>query len=132
MKDRATLVQGLIRKGASDLADDRRTLVSEGPYDTAYFHTQQAPEKYLKAHLAWREQAIPRTHDLEELQRLCVAMEPKPELSALDVTELSAYAVELRYDAEFWPPQPTAHEAVFLAEQVRKVILESLPPAARP
>lgn len=132
MKDRATLVQGLIRKGDSDLADARRTLVSEGPYDTACFHAQQASEKYLKAHLAWCEQAIPRTHDLEELQRLCVAIEPMPELSALDVTELTAYAVELRYDAEFWPPQPTAQEAVFLAEQVRKVILESLPPSARP
>ena len=54
-----------------------------------------------------------------------------PELSALDVTELTSYAVELRYDAEFWPPQPTAQEAVFLAEQVRKVILESLPPSSR-
>lgn len=45
MKDKATLAQGLIRKGDSDLADARRTLVSEGPYDTACFHAQQAAEK---------------------------------------------------------------------------------------
>ena len=132
MKDRATLVQGLIRKGDSDLADARRTLVSEGPYDTACFHAQQACEKYLKAYLAWHEQAIPRTHDLEELQRLCVGMESMPELSMLDLTELTAYAVELRYDAEFWPPQPTAREAVLIAEKVRQVIRGTLPPSATP
>ncbi len=132
MKDRPALAQGLIRKGDSDLADARRTLASEGPYDTACFHAQQAAEKYLKAYLSWCEQAIPRTHDLEELQRLCVAMEPMPELAALDLTELTAYAVELRYDAEFWPPQPTAREAVALVEKVRTLILERLPPAARP
>jgi len=72
------------------------------------------------------------TPDLEELQRLCVAMESMPELAALDLTELTAYAVELRYDAEFWPPQPTAGEAVALVEKVRALILERLPPAARP
>lgn len=132
MKDRATLVQGLFRKDDSDMADARRTLVSEGPYDTACFHAQQAAEKYLKAYLTWHERAIPRTHDLEELQRLCVAMEPMPELAALDLTELTAYAVELRYDAEFWPPQPTAREAVVLVEKVRTLIMERLPPAARP
>ena len=132
MKDRATLVQGLIRKGDSDLADARRTLKSEGPYDTACFHAQQACEKYLKAYLAWHEQTIPRTHDLEELQRLCVEMEPIPGLSTLDLTELTAYAVELRYDAEFWPPQPTAREAVLITEKVRRAILGTLPPSTKP
>jgi HEPN domain-containing protein len=131
MKDRATLVQGLMKKGDSDLADASRTVASEGPYDTACFHAQQAAEKYLKAYLAWRGQTIPRTHDLEELQRLCLAIEPVPGLIDLDLTELTAYAVELRYDAEFWPPEPTAREAVRLAEKVRKVILEALPATAR-
>lgn len=132
MKDTMALAQGWFRKADSDLADAKRTVSSEGPYDTACFHAQQAAEKYLKGYLALKGQAIPRTHDLEELQRLCVAMEPMPKLAALDLTELTAYAVELRYDAEFWPPQPTAREAVALAEKVRLVVLENLPPAARP
>jgi hypothetical protein len=54
------------------------------------------------------------------------------DLAALDLTELTAYGVELRYDAEFWPPQPTAQEAVSLAEKVRRLILENVPSAARP
>lgn len=95
--------QGFFRKGDSDLADARRTLVSDGPYDTACFHAQQAVEKYLKAYLAWKGQPIPRTHDLEELQTLCVAQAQLTDLAKLDLTELTAYAVELRYDAEFWP-----------------------------
>ena len=132
MKDRQALAQGWFRKADSDLADARRSVASEGPYDTACFHVQQALEKYLKGYLAWREQAIPRTHDLEELQRLCVEQAPLPELAALDLTELTAYGVELRYDAEFWPSQATAAGAVALAERVRALTLAQVPPTTRP
>jgi HEPN domain-containing protein len=52
MKDRSVLARGWFRKGDSDLADARRTTASEGPYDTACFHAQQAVEKYLKGVLA--------------------------------------------------------------------------------
>lgn len=132
MKDRQALAQGWFRKADSDLADARRSIASEGPYDTACFHAQQAVEKFLKGYMAWREQAIPRTHDLEELQRLCAEQEAMPELAALDLTELTAYGVELRYDTEFWPSQPTASEAVALAERVRALMLAQIPPSARP
>jgi HEPN domain-containing protein len=82
--------------------------------------------------LVWRSLEIPRTHDLEELQRLCVQLEPWPELGTCDLTDLTAYAVELRYDAEFWPPQPTAVDAVKLAEQVRACVLARMPQDTRP
>lgn len=42
---RSALVRGWFRKADSDLADARRTTASEGPYDTACFHAQQAVEK---------------------------------------------------------------------------------------
>lgn len=82
MKDRSALARGWFRKADSDLADARRTTASEGPYDTACFHAQQA--------------------------------------------------VELRYDAEFWPPQPMAADAVKLAERVRGYVLAHMPPDTRP
>ena len=132
MKDRLALAQGWFRKADSDLADARRTTASEGPYDTACFHAQQAVEKYLKGVLAWRGLVIPRTHDLEKLQRLCTQLEPWPELATCDLIDLTAYAVELRYDAEFWPPQPTAADAVKLAEQVRARVLARMPPDTNP
>ena len=53
MKDAAALAQGWFRKADSDLADATRTVVSEGPYDTACFHAQQAVEKCLKGYLAF-------------------------------------------------------------------------------
>ncbi|MDA2909492.1 HEPN domain-containing protein [Nitrospiraceae bacterium AH_259_D15_M11_P09] len=132
MKNRQALVRGWFLKADSDLADARRTIASEGPYDTACFHAQQAAEKYLKGYLAWLGNPIPRAHDLEELQRLSVELESWAELSGLDLTELTAYAVELRYDAEFWPPQSTAEEAVELAQRVRACVLAKLPPDVRP
>lgn len=52
MKDKSALARGWFRKADSDLADARRTTASEGPYDTACFHAQQAVEKYLKGVLA--------------------------------------------------------------------------------
>lgn len=132
MKDNAALARGWIRKGDSDLADARRTVGSDGPYDTACFHAQQAVEKYLKGLLAFHGQPLPRTHDLEELQRLCTPLLSLAEFSALDLTELSGYAVELRYDADFWPERDTASEAVALAEQVRAMIARILPAEAEP
>lgn len=131
MKDSLVLVRGWIRKGDSDLADARRTVDSEGPYDTACFHAQQAVEKYLKALLAWHGQPIPRTHDLEELQDQCGRVRPLPALAELDLADLTGYAVELRYDADFWPEQAVAAEAVALAEPVRSIVVSTLPPEGR-
>jgi HEPN domain-containing protein len=132
MKDNAALALGWMRKGDSDLADARRTVQSDGPYDTACFHAQQAVEKYLKALLACHGQPVPRTHDLEELQGLCAALAPPADLSELDLTELSGYAVELRYDADFWPGPDIAADAVALAEKVRSIVVLILPAAAKP
>lgn len=49
MRSNLDVARLLLRKAESDLADVRRTLASQGPYDTALFHCQQAVEKYLKA-----------------------------------------------------------------------------------
>jgi HEPN domain-containing protein len=59
MKDKNELAKGWVLKAESDLATTRRTLDSEGPFDTACFHCQQAIEKFLKAFLAFQEQQIP-------------------------------------------------------------------------
>ena len=89
MKDNLVLALGWIRKADSDLAAARRTIESEGPYDTACFHAQQAVEKCLKSCLAFHGQPIPRSHDLEELARLCFDVDEIPELRAISLEELS-------------------------------------------
>ncbi|MEW5865989.1 MAG: HEPN domain-containing protein [Bacillota bacterium] len=127
MKDKGDLARGWIRKAESDLADARRTVASEGPYDTACFHCQQAVEKYLKAFLAYHGKPIPHTHDLEELARLCSIVDGTLDWSVLDLEQLTDYAVASRYDEEFWPEHEVAEDAVRRVEQVKEAILRRLP-----
>ena len=82
----------------------QRLLELTGPYDAVCFHAQQACEKTLKAVLAIAVVQIQRTHNLEELLAECEGvLEPglPSSLSDLDLSELTPYAVEARYDAEF-------------------------------
>lgn len=132
MKDRLEHARGWFRKADSDLATAKRTLASEGPYDTACFHAHQAAEKYLKGYLALSGKDIPRTHDLEELQQMCLGVDPDLGIQGLELEQLSSYAVDARYDLEFWPDSGVATEAVSLAEQIRSVILAAVPASLRP
>jgi len=127
MKNKDDLVQGWLAKSNSDLAAANLLLESDGPYDTVCFHAQQAVEKVLKGLLAFYELPIPKTHDLEELQRLCLEVQTLPKLAGLDLTQITDYAVAVRYDLEFWPDQETASEALTLAQQVQQIILDILP-----
>ena len=71
MKDRLDHARGWLLKAESDLLAAEKLATGGGPYDMACFHSQQAAEKYLKALLAFADQPIPRTHNLEDLDRLC-------------------------------------------------------------
>ena len=107
-------------------------LETDGPYDTSCFHAQQVIEKSLKALLAFHGQPVPRTHDLEELQRLCAPVLAAPALARDDFSETTDYGVLVRYDLEFWPDQSTASDAVTQAEQVFDLVVNTLPAECRP
>jgi HEPN domain-containing protein len=132
MNDRFSHARGWFRKGDSDLETAEKLLAGEGPYDTACFHAQQAAEKYLKGPLAFKEQPIPYIHDLNDLEQACATVEPGLALPLVSLAELTPYAVELRYDFEFWPEEDTAREAIETAERVRKAVLALVPAEARP
>lgn len=97
-----------------------RLLESGGPHDVVCFHAQQAAEKSLKALLALRDAEIPRTHDLSELADLVEQSYPGAEIDSR-IGDLTAFAVELRYDFEFWPDVETARRAVLVATETRAV-----------
>ena len=78
----ADLAHGWFRKADSDLATARLVAAGAGPYDTTSFHTQQAAEKYLKGFLSFAGQSFPLTHNLEELEQRCAAINPAPDLSS--------------------------------------------------
>jgi HEPN domain-containing protein len=132
MQDRLDHTRGWLLKAESDLVTAKKVLEGDGPYDTACFHAQQAAEKYLKGLLALHLVPVPRTHDLDELDELCRATVSGWKLADVDLTELTPYAVELRYDFEFWPDRETAVHAIEQAQRVRSVVLAALPEAARP
>lgn len=123
MHDRVSHTRGWFRKGDSDLVTARKLLLSDGPYDVVCFHAQQAAEKYLKGLLAFGERPIPHIHDLNDLALVCSAGEPQLAVPSQMLAELTPYAVELRYDFEFWPDEGTAREAVRAAQEVRETVL---------
>jgi HEPN domain-containing protein len=131
MHGKLELARGWFLKAESDLNTAKHMAESDGPYDTACFHAQQAAEKYLKGLLALAGEPLQRTHNREELQHLGESLPAWP-LAGLDLTQLSSYAVEARYDFEFWPDRQTAQEAVALALEVRRGVLGAVPQAARP
>lgn len=121
MNDRRSHARAWFTKAESDRLAARRLLDAGGPFDAVCFHAQQACEKALKAVLAWAEVEIPRTHNLEDLQARClteVGQSRAEALRSLDLSELTPYAVETRYDAEFWPDVDTAEAAMRSAGRV--------------
>jgi HEPN domain-containing protein len=132
MRDKFDHARGWFLKAESDLHTVKRLLAGDGPYDTACFHAQQVAEKYLKGLLALMEQPIPRTHNLEELQQLCLGLVPTLHLTGIDLAELTPYAVQLRYDFEFWPDRDTTEQALHIAECVRVAVLAVVPQEAHP
>ncbi len=127
MKDKAEHAKGWFRKAESDLANARRTIASEGPYDTACFHAQQAAEKYLKGLMAYHEMPILRTHDIEELFAICQSFFKQSNLSADELSLLTDYGVPARYDFDFWPELDVAKEALTLAIQIKVAVLKNFP-----
>ena len=99
-------------------------VATKGPYDTACFHAQQAVEKLLKAWLTLAEQPIPRTHDVEELADLCTVH--GLDLESIELETLSTYAVEIRYDADFWPAIEDARDALATAELIRVMVRKAI------
>jgi len=85
----------------------------------------------LKGLLAFRNQPLPRTHNLEDLQQLCIAAEPTLNIGDMDLAELTPYAIEMRYDFSFWPDRDTAVQAMGQAERVREKVYAVLPEGFR-
>ena len=65
------------------------------PYAIICFHCQQAVEKYLKWFLVLHDVEPPRIHDLEELEKLCEAIQPEFSTIYEKCTVLSGYAVQI-------------------------------------
>ena len=127
MKNQADLVSGWIRKAESDLTNVQLCIDAGQALDTACFHAQQAAEKYLKAYLCAYRIEFPFIHNLEKLIELCE--QQNPEFNGIKSVgqSLTPFAVELRYDTEFWPSIGDAQQAMEAATAIKLFIAEQLP-----
>jgi len=116
-------------KGNNDLvAGDYIITMLNPPTDTICFHSQQVAEKYLKGFLAFHDVEAPKIHGIEELISMCVRIDS--EFSKLyDIgSDLSGYAVEVRYPTEE-DHEITIEEAqcaLEIAEKFKKFVLNKL------
>ncbi|MEO8210143.1 MAG: HEPN domain-containing protein [bacterium] len=93
--------------------------------DGVCFHCQQAVEKFFKAYLISKEIEFPKTHNLELLQQLCTLQ--FPDFKKIELSNLSDFAVDVRYGSEFYLPSiQEAKESFELASNVKKFVLNIL------
>ena len=85
------------------------------------FHCQQCAEDYLTAYLVKEGVRFPKTHDLLELHKICVSVEPTFELIGDLLDSLNPYSVEYRYPGEDVSVDE-AKEAVSAMKEVRRFI----------
>jgi HEPN domain-containing protein len=126
MRERTDLLRGWLRKAESDLVAMAASLEA-GSYDAACFHAQQAVEKFLKAFLIHSGRPPVHTHNLRKLVRSCAAVDSAFTGLAELVSPLTPYAVELRYDDEFWPSREVAEQARTAALSAKDFICSRLP-----
>jgi HEPN domain-containing protein len=131
MSEKASLVRGWLRKAQSDRVAMEASLRA-GALDMACFHAQQVVEKCLKGFLLHAGEDFPFTHNLSKLVAACAALDASFQSLLMRVEPLTPYAVELRYDAEFWPDFQAAEAARDAALQVQAFVFSKLPPALIP
>lgn len=98
MDDKRLTVERWLIKAARDLLTSKTMFsTNESTTDVVCFHAQQCAEKSLKAFLVFIEHDFPKTHDLQNLLKLCASHDPSFVSLEDDARFLSDYAVEVRY-----------------------------------
>jgi HEPN domain-containing protein len=92
------------------------------PYAIICFHCQQAVEKYFKWVLVLHDIEPPRIHDLEELEKLCEAIQPEFSTIYEKCTVLSGFAVQSRYPNEIKVEKQDMDKALEYAKEIREFI----------
>jgi HEPN domain-containing protein len=122
MKSNHDVARGWLRKADSDLRNAELCLAADESLDTACFHCQQAAEKALKAFLIDRGLTCPLVHDLKRVLDCCLPADPTFKTLEPLALQLNPFAVQTRYDDEFWPDLAEVQDAVAAAKSIRQFI----------
>ncbi len=97
------------------------------PMEVVCYHCQQSAEKYLKGYLVLRGKNPPRTHDLDELCKLCLETHNGFGEIADQCSDLTAYGVQTRYPMGLTLEERDTSQALSSARQIRDCILALAP-----
>ena len=123
MKNQYDLAESWFRKGDDDINAAEVLLRSMTSYGAACFHSQQAIEKYLKGFIEFKGQIAPKVHDLVELNRQCIQSGAVWKIEDEELAQTTRYAVECRYDLNFYPNEYAAKTAFLTAQRICRVVL---------
>ncbi len=119
--DNKDVAKKWFNKANNDLITAEYLLTMQSPpTDTICFHSQQVAEKYHKGLLAFHGKETPKIHDLEELISICKEIDSKFTDFYDIASELSGYAVEVRYPLEE-DYEITFEEAQLAFKNARKI-----------
>jgi len=132
MKGNKDVAKGWIIKAESDIENMMTVMKNGVALDTVCFHSQQGAEKYLKAFLTFNDVIPPKTHDIEELLDLCSKIDTRFVNLIEETVFLTDYAVESRYDLEFWPKREDVENAFDATNKIKQLVLSLLPEEMQP
>ncbi len=90
------------------------------------FHCQQCVEKYLKAYIIKQNGEIKKTHNLEEILKICIKHNIDFKEIKDNCIDLSDYAVETRYPYSFEIDKNDMTKAIKDMEIIRTFIKQQL------
>jgi len=119
-------VAGWLAKADNDLISASRLIEIEPMIlDNACFFCQQACEKYLKAFLSFKHHDFEKTHDLFYLLRECSDYDA--DFSAIEIHDLSSFAVQVRYPDSSISPTPDETRNYFkISEKIRDFVKQRI------
>ena len=132
--DKAAAVRGWLSRAANDLRAAHIDLDAEPPLiEDTLFHCQQAAEKTLKGYLTSHDKPFKKTHDLDELSRVCLEVDATLQDIVLPAIPLTVFAWEFRYPGDtLVPSMMEARDSVSIAESLYRAVLQRLPQPCHP
>lgn len=118
MKNNGDLGQKWLKMAETEFAAAEVLIEAGVGLTGACFHCEQGAEKSVKAWLMAHDVEPPKTHKLEQLIELSAQTEPRFSQFTAEAKALTPYAVERRYDADFWPSIDETRTAL---EQARRI-----------
>ena len=127
-------VQSWLIKAKHDLAAADKLVADSDPLlDTAIYHCQQAAEKSIKGFLAFHDQPLEKTHNIETLLKLAVPYEAKFSRWLSIANRMTEYTFAFRYpDVVMEPARAECEQAMENAANIYAFVLSVLPAETHP